>query len=241
MNHPDFSAAALQAGVFTPGLREVSSARVLSALLAQTNGLDGNPLVLPIPADAPPEIPRLVLNSPDGSTQLQIALSRSDFAVQRRPGTPLTDIEARFQRAAETLEILLAVLDARPGRLAAIGTFFHRCDEPSRMLAEHFCKERWTENGSLSNLDTFELHAHRKWELLEGLPVNSWVRCKVGMANENGVPLPSVIIERDINTLAEVANTAKFSVDEVVNFFGQASKMLTVGIESFFPDEETKA
>jgi hypothetical protein len=48
--------------------------------------LDADPLVLPIPADAPPEFPRLRLNSRDGHWIFQVAGTRLDFFYERSSG-----------------------------------------------------------------------------------------------------------------------------------------------------------
>lgn len=230
--HSDFLDAQLRLGIFTPNLRRMSTAQVVSALLER---FPGDPMVLPIPADAPPEIPRITLRDQSGAMELHIALSRSDLYINRRPGTDFIAEEVT-EEGIEILERVLDVLEVRPGRLAAIGSYFFKCDEPAALLVEHFCKNQWAE-GPFANLNAFEVHAHRRLTLLEGLTVNSWIRCKIGNVNEPNVSHAAAIIERDVNTLAEEAEERRFSPDDVNSFMRQAVGYLRAEIAQVFPAE----
>ena len=219
--------------MFTPRLQQLQVARVAGQLLEQLGQFTGDPLILPIPADAPPEIPRIVLADPARTMRLQVGMSRSDLFVNSRPGAPLA-VEVVFAQAGDILEVLLGALQIRPGRLAATGTFYHKCADPPRELAAQFCKPEWL-NGPLAELRSFELHAHRRTELMEGLLVNSWVRCKSGSVSEGAMPSPAVVLERDVNTLQEEAEIREFRQDELKEFMRQAGSRLTLEIPEFFP------
>ncbi len=233
----DFVADQLHAGVFTPRLKQLAVAGVAGQLLAQLQEFDGNPMVLPIPPDVPPEVPRIVLTDAGDTMRLQIAVSRSDLFL-RREATNL-DIARFFLRATSTLETVLGVLDVRPGRLAAIGTFFYRCDDPASVLTAHFCKPDMVgQGGSLANLHSFELHAHRRFDLGEGLSVNTWVRCKTGSVTEGGSSFRAIVVERDVNTIPEEAESRQFDADVVRNFVREAGSQLTSEITRFFPESE---
>ena len=80
-----------------------------------------------------------------------------------------------------------------------------------------------------------ELHAHKRFEIQEDLPVNSWVRVKTLKPPPEQ---PSgVIVEQDINTLLERENTAAFSrddINEIIQKFFSESKDI---MELYFKSE----
>lgn len=233
----DFVTDQLRAGVFTPRLEQLAVAGVAGQLLAQLRQFDGDPMVLPLPPDVPPEVPRIVLTDSGDTMRLQIAVSRSDLFL-RRQATSL-DVNGFVESAPRTLETVLEVLGVRPGRLAVTGSFFHLCDEPVSVLTAHFCKpDRVGEGGPLADLNSFELHAHRRFDFGEGLIVNTWVRCKTGTVTEGGSSSKAIIVERDVNTIPEEAESRQFDADTVRNFVREAGSQLTSEITRFFPESE---
>ncbi len=232
LKHQDFESVQFRLAAFTPTLHQLSAAQIVSALLER---FSGDPMVLPIPAGAPPEIPRIILREPRDAMELQIALSRSDLTLNRQPGVEFVATDLA-QEGTAILEELLDVLTVRPGRLAAIGSYANKCDDPAAQLADHFTKPQWSA-GPLADLKAFEVHAHRRLSLIEGLTVNSWIRCKTGSVSELKLSHPAVVIERDVNTLAEEVEQREFTPDEVNSFMKQAAVCLRTEIEELFPAE----
>jgi hypothetical protein len=234
LDFDEFIPNQLRATVFTPRIQHFQVARVAGELLHLLPRFSGDPTILPIPADAPDEIPRVVLGDPVGETQFQVAPSRSDLTWTRKTGA-YSDIESFFTQAVDTLEVLLRALNARPGRLAAGGVFSHKSSDPVRVLADHFCKPEWVvQGGPLADLRAFELHATRRFQLFEGLVVNSLTRCRSGSVSEAGVSSPAIVLDRDVNTLAEESHGRQFDPDTLRNFMLQAGSKLEEEIPEFF-------
>lgn len=229
----EFVADHLRAAVFTPRLQHLQVASVARELLQQLSQFTGDPMILPIPAEAPAEIPRIVLTDSTGAMQFQVAPSRSDLSLARQPGGRL-DVSEFFEGAGEKLEVLLGALGVRPGRLAVTGTFFHRSDDPAMTLATHFCQSHWVEEGPLRDLRAFELHAHRRLEPPEGPALNSWIRCKTGSVSDAGTTFPAIIVERDINSLPEEAEGREFDADALRSFMRQCGAQLSAEIPAYF-------
>ncbi len=223
--------------VFTPKLREFSAAQVVSVLLTKLQQFSGDPVVLPIPKEAPPEIPRIVLKNPSDNLGLQIALARADLYANAKLGAEIVS-EQVFDEAIAIMEQVLDALHVRPGRLAVLATYGLKCDDPAATLVNHFCKSEWSDGGPLADLESFELHAHRRLALLEGLTVNSWVRCKTGQMSEGKRSFPALAIERDVNTLAEEADDREFDADELASFVRQGSQFLEDEVRRFFPEAQ---
>ena len=237
MDHRDFIAGEARAAVFTPSIDRLQVASVTGELLRQLPELDGDPMVLPVPAEAPPELPRIVLRDAAESLQFQVAVSRSDLYLQRQGPAPL-DTAAFFNRAAEAMEVLLGVLEVRPGRLAATGTYYYICSDPAEFLVSRLAKEDLAGSGGpLSGLRAFELHTLRRFDLLEGLSVNSWTRCKAGSVTEAGRSRPAVVLERDLNTLPEEIKTRHFSGDDIRAFLMTANEQFLPPVEALFSEE----
>jgi hypothetical protein len=233
MDAKDLEPAQFRAAVFTPNLGQFQAAHVLGRLLGALPQFSGDPAVLPVPSDAPPEIPRIILKAPAEGLELQVGLARSDLFANAKPGHQLVP-QREFEAAARILEEVLSALNIRPGRLAATGSYFLRCEDPSTVLANHFCKPQWAE-GPLSGLRAFELNALRRLPLLEGLIVNSWVKCQTGQVNEPGPPSAAIVVERDVNTLPEEAEEKQFTPEEVAGFMTQAGRFLGDELEGFLP------
>jgi len=69
----------IQATVFTPGFNFVT-AKILTSLLDLRSGLlDGDPTILPLPEDAPVDIPRIILKNKDNSLRLEATPIRINF------------------------------------------------------------------------------------------------------------------------------------------------------------------
>ena len=97
-------------------------------------------------------------------------------------------------------------------------------------LIEHFCKERWLQR-PLNRQANFELHAHKRFTMDNYFVVNSWVRNKTGSVESE----PIALVEQDINTLPEEAETRSFSTDETVRFFRAVVPELDLILSLYYP------
>jgi hypothetical protein len=67
--------------------------------------------------------------------------------------------------------------------------------------------------------------------------VNSWCRCKTGLV-EQGEPQarsPVIIVEQDLNTLAEDMDTREFTVQEIAGFYASMPEELAQMLDLYFP------
>ena len=84
-------------------------------------------------------------------------------------------------------------------------------------MAQHFCKEKWL-TVPFNRPESFEIHAHKRYFFADRFNVNSWVRCKTGLlVNPDRESI--ILIEQDINTVAEEMETREFSAEEIKDFF----------------------
>jgi hypothetical protein len=232
----DFSLGACQAVYFTPD-EQVSAQKLLRHVVPSwLDVFDGDPQT--IPTEAPPEIPRLILRSQSGAWRCQIASQRIDFHWNRTTAPEqFSTPEEFFENVQGHLESYIDSLNARVARLAAVITWFAEHDQPGLFLARHFCKTRW-DAAPFNRPASFELHAHKAFKVTDDLTVNSWVRCKTGRQQLEKRTQPIVLVEQDLNTLAEETTTRDYGSEARRNFFALVAKEFPSILRLYFPDEE---
>jgi hypothetical protein len=82
--------------------------------------------------------------------------------------------------------------------------------------------------------EAFEIHAHKRFKMGEFL-VNSWVRCKSAIASSASEMQPIVLVEQDINTLAEDVPSKVFRKAEIEAFFAKVSTEARTILNLYFP------
>jgi hypothetical protein len=72
----------IQLVLFNPGMAISDKIRLANNINNTLGGLfDGDPVVLPLPPDAPPELPRILLSSKDGKKKLQASIDTHGFTA----------------------------------------------------------------------------------------------------------------------------------------------------------------
>ena len=231
-----FELASCQASVFTPD-GGFSPAKILKQFYPQQSALfDANPTVLPVPEDAPFEIPRVILESASHEWKCQLSPARADVIWARTKSTQTKLSIGEFSaKAGDVLVQYTDVLGTRVARVAGLATRFAEHEKPGEFLARHFCKERWDEK-PLNRPENFELHAHKKFLLAGEFQVNSWARSKTGLLAGDTAQKPIVLFEQDINTLAEEARDRSFQNEEIKRFLAAVAEEADVILQLYFPE-----
>jgi hypothetical protein len=213
-----------RASVFTPALTIGNYAKYIR-LFQDVAGdkLDGQVMSLPVPQDAPAEIPRLSMSASDNTWRVQMSPLRTDVSYHRinnfkvdipTPGifsefvlnifgSFLNDPEISAQRLSYVTERVLEIPD----------------DTPANFIAKRFCRDEYLEQ-PFNNPNVFEIHSLKKytWNTFR---VNSWVRIKSAMIE--ALDLPVVGIINDFNTLSmEEAPDTVFNIDQIADFIQHA-------------------
>jgi hypothetical protein len=87
--------------------------------------------------------------------------------------------------------------------------------------------------GPLNRPSDFEVHAAKRFDLLEGLPINSWFRCKTALMGEQRQAI--VLVEQDFNTLAEELDERDFNAEKRRQFFGRVPDEFRQVLDLYFP------
>lgn len=200
---------------------------------------DASPTVLPIPEDAPPEIPRITLQSANHEWECQVSPARADIIWRRlRDDAAPHSLRDLFALAGDVLLSYMSSQGARVGRAAGIVTRLAEHETPGLFLARHFCKERW-DKAPLNRPENFELHAHKTFELAREFRVNSWARSKTAMMATGSVHKPVVLFEQDLNTLAaESPGEPMLQAEAITRFFQAVATEVDVILKLYFPADE---
>lgn len=216
----EFRILSLQMGIFTPALR-FSSSEILGKLMGKfPDTFDGDPVAIPLPPDAPKEIPRLILPSSDGKTKLEISESKANFFRYRTEDDGVIDVNSWLKRGSDVFEEYIKCTFAKVGRLALVAIRFLENPNPGSTLAQHFCKEKWIRE-PFNRPESFEVHSHKKYEFSH-FKVNSWVRCKSGILKKDNAPI--ILVEQDINTVSEEIDKKGFDNKQIRSFADLATK-----------------
>ncbi len=226
----DFNILSLQFSIFTPALL-FSSNKILGNLMSKFSDIfDGDPTVLPLPKDAPVEIPRLTLPSYDKNIKLEIALSRANMFKYRKEDDIVIDEKSFLKICSDVFREYIDCTSAKVGRLALVVVKSLENPNPGLALARHFCKdELMTE--PFNRPESFEIHSHKKYEF-SGFKVNSWVRCKSGILQKANVPI--ILVEQDINTLSEELEKNEFDIDQTLSFIPLAAEEQRKILDKYF-------
>jgi len=220
LSYEDFEKiASIQASLFTPNFSFDSSAILRELFAIQPELFDGAPTVLPIPQDAPPEIPRITLKNMDQSLKLDVSPSRINLYRTKSAADDIVIIDEFTNLASQFLNNYLERVNARCGRLAAVIRRFLIIEKPGFEIAAHFCREEFME-APFDRPESFEVHAHKVYDLSDFDRVNSWVRIRSGVAQfADRAPQHAIIIEQDINTLSEGMENRDYSEQQINRFF----------------------
>ncbi|MGA7952468.1 MAG: hypothetical protein WCA07_03000 [Gloeobacterales cyanobacterium] len=236
----NFQTVILQATIFTPDISvsTFSASKALAIILGKyAQQYDGAPQALALPEGIPPEIPRIVLQSQDGTFKLEIAPQRINsfwIRTQENQGEP----ENMIDSCIEVLKHYVRETDMNVGRLALIVTRALKTEYPAKSLIEKFCKQE-LQTSIFGRSENFEIHNHKRYGFkgtsIENLFINSWLRCKTGEMIADGKPVPAIILEQDLNTPLEEIEQRNFTTDEIQNYFEQTADEAKSVLELYFP------
>ncbi|MBM3118488.1 MAG: hypothetical protein FJ006_02885 [Chloroflexi bacterium] len=215
----DFFVRSLQAAIF--GIINIRDPlEVGHQLRSATGGLfDGEPLVLPLPSDAPQEIPRIVLRDKEDRYSCNISSSRLDLFYRKKdPSQKWVDLRDEYLGHLSVVSrALLTNLRVDITRLGSVAEFAVPMDaNPNSIIRKIFLKE-----GALVGEHALQLHIlHRQsWETTE---INRWIR----LIGEEGAMLRVIV---DINTLPE--KRYNFDVQGIESFYDHVSSFLADDLE----------
>jgi len=185
---------------------------------ALNNLFDGDPTILDLPPEAPPEIPRIHLKDHNAVYSLNFSPIRIDF-LYSEPGKPEKMLKALSDAY---LNYLFKIVDL-------IKSEYH-LPTPRMALVLKTLSEMETESGLLihdkflgGNLffkgaSKLEIHALEK-TTMKDYNINRWFRIRTGISAGIGLPVneKALSVEVDINTIPET--DLDFDTEKIKDFY----------------------
>ncbi len=231
----EFKTIKLMSSIFTPEL-SIGDKLALANRFQELSGriFDGELFSAPIPQDAPPEIPRMVLQSEDNALILQVSLERTNLVfLQNKDFSVTPPTEQDFADLA--MKIFVGYKNETRVKIQRLAFVTERVSEiadnnPSQFIAAKFCKEECL-SGPFNNTKEFEIHSLKKYDW-EDFRVNSWVRTKCGLVRPEELT-PVLLVVNDINTLSGKEEPGRsFDDKDIERFFqnitGHLASILTL-------------
>lgn len=235
ISHQAFSPILVRGAIFTPN-SNLNGTQILRGLPDKLISLlDGQSLVIPVPDDAPKDLPVVQMSSKSNLVKFTASKERVDLVFTFPPTeTENAKPSAPWFKIAEMLVEYRTSFDLRVNRIASIKHSYVKCENPSTNLAQHFCNPKALEN-PLKRTENFELHSHKVYKIHDKLDVNSWVRNKTAMMEPEHKQV--ILVEQDLNTLP-AATDFNLESDDIRQFFSHSESEFQEIIAAYYPSEE---
>lgn len=193
------------------------------------NLYNGQPTILPIPQDAPSEIPRIILKNANESYVCNFSQDRVDFTFNRK------DSSGTLQDASDTflnylishVEVINNNLRVPINRIGILITLVYPLKESSnKFMSENFLKEHLFENSYDVQLGVL------KKEQLAGFETNCWFRIHTMRNKKDQSDDRALLISYDVNTLPE--RSLDLNRDKVSIFYNSSIKYILDGLKIYF-------
>ncbi len=226
--------------IYTPDLNISNSLKIANtAVDVLGDNQDIVPSILPIPQDAPPDIPRIILSSPDKTLNINISLQRTNLFCEMPIdiSSESINIEEYSNISSKFFSCFKKDLDLRVQRMAFVCDRADFREDALDYIQNRFCNKDQIKKGRpFSNPKRFEIHSLKKHDW-ESFHINSWVRLyflSVKMKNANSNE-PIIMVKNDINTLSiEEDAGSNFSEKNIKEFFEKAPSHIDDILQLYF-------
>lgn len=217
----------LQIALFLSTLDLTDRLAVAMAIRESSGGLlNGEPLILPLPGDAPAGIPRLRIGDTDGKWTYQITLNRIDCSYEPSRLEGLEDsVNAHFGLSVSVWRRLQEEFAAASHRVGFVSQLETRTEDAPSVVRETFLR-----TGCFGDAHRLEVHALHKMETGD-YSVNRWVRLRAVPPSSESDGEGRIGMEVDINTLPDAPQD--LSAEALRDFLENALDLLRETAASF--------
>lgn len=212
----NFQLSRLMAVIFTPDFvitDKLSLANKFNQI--SENRFNGEFFSLPIPKNAPLDLPRMILISHDSTWKLEISLERTNLIFNKPLGATVK-IPSIVEFGNYADQFFCAYKKGDNPRIQRLALVCERFSKLENETPAHFIANKFSNNDHFLNANTFELHSHKRYNC-DAFRINSWIRFKsANLADRDRTQI--LLIENDLNTLPEDKDI-NFSESDIKKFF----------------------
>jgi len=203
---------------------------------ATKNLFNGEPAILPLPDDAPPEIPRIILGSKDKIFSCHVSPRRLEFSLGQKRGENkgLKEVQDDFlSQLANIARVVKKELGAKIERVGIVVNSAMFLEEPP----VDFLMKKFLRPGPIVDPRELNLNFLHKFALGE-FKVNRWhrFRCFSPRDKETLEEANALLIETDVNTMPEIKYD--FSAEQIPVFCSQVFTFMESDLKSLFVKED---
>ena len=238
----EFGVVKVLGAVFTPEFNITNALKIANVVFGIAGErLDGEPTMMPIPQDAPAEIPRIILTSSDKLLSVSISPVRTNFEFKVPQGAMVEMIDYRsyYSGMAEFFSKYSEALDLKVQRLGYVTERLIVKDDVISYILGRFCRDNQTQKGRpFYNTKRFEIHSLKNYEW-DGFQVNSWVRIKCfPIGTKDQEKKPALLVENDLNSLSYDEDPgADFNAADISKYFEDIPNHLDQILHLYFSEE----
>ncbi len=220
----------LQAVLFTTPYPIEHKLAFSTEFLKHTQKTFGNdPSIITAPQNAPPQVPRIEIKSPDQSHIAQFSNDRISFHFQDTFNAKMS-LSAGFQHFMTGFhQEIQATMEFLNPKVVRLGFIIHLIADLG-FSTNRFLSEECLKNNPFP--DAHELNLGILYKLqLEGFHINRWARYKTLRAQNDPSIDYAMAIEIDLNTIAEEMNN--FTASEILQFYTIAHENVTKDLKNY--------
>ncbi len=240
MRSAEFGVLDITSSLFTTEFNFNANAVLKCILEHWSDRLNGTTTAIPLPPNAPIEIPRVTMEGNSNGYKITASQVRLDVSWSAlNPQGPI-ELPAFFQWTNDVFSTYKQTMGCRVVRLAGVVHKFmplSSSEDAAQQLTEHFCPERCSRD-PFDRAKEFELHELKQLNM-SGFTVNCWVRFKtptLTIHSPNGQSkMTGVFIELDINTLVEDMPSSNYSAGDIGKFYSMLPGYCEQLLGRFFP------
>ena len=235
----EFTVVKVLAAIFTPDFNMSNSLKIANtAFNLLGDRLDGEPTILPIPQDAPADIPRITLRSSDGLLSLTVAPSRTNlvFNIPLDSVIDIIDYPLYYSDLSKFFVEFSTKLDLKVQRLGYVTDRLILRDDALSLILEEFCnKDKIIKGKPFYNPKRFEIHSFKKYNW-EDFQLNSWVRLKyLPIKSKDNEIRQALLVQNDLNTLSNEEDPgAEFKAQDIEKYFDNIPNHLEQILKLYF-------
>jgi len=226
----------IQTAFFTPGLI-FSDKLSLSAQLIKESGniFDGDPIMLPIPPEAPPEFPRMILKSKDEKYILEIKSSRIDFIVKsdekdksqkNYPATLIKDYQNKLQSLSSSI---ISVFKTKIVRLGFIINIQFKVNDAVEIIKKSYISD------SKFTKDAYDLNIGFLNKItLNSTNTNIWFRANASRSPDEDKDNKILLVMFDTNTVPE--KILDLTAQNITDFTKTTLEYLDKNLKNYLPE-----